>query len=189
MFEFEIGLIVYDGKRVKSLRSLLGITQVDLAVLLGIHPMTISRWERGLLAPTDYQGKLLRTFEQAAENYPGVGAMLPKGDVTGSLHLLFQFAYRPKYSIDCEFSISDLRTALGLTQLELAYLLDVHETDVRCWERGAPVLLHQYQFLRAFKRAVDRVPDIGSQLDRATAVELVTYQLLHAARSNEKKNA
>jgi transcriptional regulator with XRE-family HTH domain len=33
------------------LRTKAGLTQSDLAELLGVHPMTVSRWERGEVEP------------------------------------------------------------------------------------------------------------------------------------------
>ncbi len=40
-----------------------GLTQVRLARLLGVHPITVSKWERGLLAPNAHQSALLRALD------------------------------------------------------------------------------------------------------------------------------
>ncbi len=51
---------------VKSLRSNLGLDQVQFGNLFGVHSMTVSRWERGILRPSDYQLALMMEFEKAA---------------------------------------------------------------------------------------------------------------------------
>jgi molybdate transport system regulatory protein len=58
----------------KTLRARLGLKQADLAELLGVHAMTVSRWERGELKPSAHQRRLLRAFADAAER----GARLPQ---------------------------------------------------------------------------------------------------------------
>lgn len=45
---------------VARIRYSLKATQVELAQLLGVHPMTVSKWERGELEPSGYQLALLR---------------------------------------------------------------------------------------------------------------------------------
>jgi transcriptional regulator with XRE-family HTH domain len=45
---------------IRLLREVLGITQQQLALMLGVHPMTVSRWERGSAAPTAYNVQQLR---------------------------------------------------------------------------------------------------------------------------------
>lgn len=37
---------------VKKLREKLGLTQVEFAARLGVNPITISRWERGICRPS-----------------------------------------------------------------------------------------------------------------------------------------
>ena len=52
---------------VRTIRTRLGLSQKDLAGLVGAHAMTVSKWERGLLKPTPHQRRLLATFAAAAE--------------------------------------------------------------------------------------------------------------------------
>lgn len=54
-------------KSTRALRQRLGLSQVDFGRLLGVHTMTISKWERGVLEPSDHQRKVLRALTVAAE--------------------------------------------------------------------------------------------------------------------------
>jgi DNA-binding transcriptional regulator YiaG len=45
---------------VQRLRRRLGLTQVELAERLGVHPLTVSRWERGQVRVTEPMARLLR---------------------------------------------------------------------------------------------------------------------------------
>lgn len=49
-----------EGEELKERRIALGLTQVQLAEILGVKPNTVARWERGLLA-------VPRTVELAME--------------------------------------------------------------------------------------------------------------------------
>ena len=51
----------------KTLRARLGLSQEELAGLLGVHPMTVSKWERGKLKPGAHEKRLLKAFTAAAE--------------------------------------------------------------------------------------------------------------------------
>ena len=46
-----------------ALRKSLMLNQSDLALLLNVHPMTISKWERGLCAPDVYQTAMMARFD------------------------------------------------------------------------------------------------------------------------------
>jgi putative transcriptional regulator len=48
------------------LRKALGLSQVEFGHLLGVHLMTVSKWERGVAQPSPYQVALLREFKKAA---------------------------------------------------------------------------------------------------------------------------
>ena len=61
------------ASEVYSVRSKLGLSQVQLAQLLGVHPLTVSKWERGLLAPTPHQSALLQSFKKASQSKQQVG--------------------------------------------------------------------------------------------------------------------
>jgi molybdopterin-binding protein len=55
-------------KSLKPLRRKLELSQQQLAQLLGVHVMTVSKWERGLLGPSEHQRRVLRALAEAAEN-------------------------------------------------------------------------------------------------------------------------
>jgi molybdopterin-binding protein len=52
---------------IRRVRRRLGLSQRQLAELLGSHAMTVSKWERGVLKPGERHGRLLRAFARAAE--------------------------------------------------------------------------------------------------------------------------
>lgn len=68
------GLVMYaawmlTSDQIREIRTSLGLTQVQLAQIIGAHHITISRWERptDLLAPTPYRAAMLRRFAEVAE--------------------------------------------------------------------------------------------------------------------------
>jgi putative transcriptional regulator len=58
---------------VSTVRTQLRLSQVQLAQLLGVHPLTISKWERGVLAPTPHQNALLESFAKAGKAKQEIG--------------------------------------------------------------------------------------------------------------------
>ena len=54
------------SKEIYKLRRGLGLNQDKFGQLLGIHPMTVSKWERGILTPTPYQVAMMEAFKKAA---------------------------------------------------------------------------------------------------------------------------
>lgn len=57
-----------EREEIKSLREGLGLNQVEFAQLTGVHPITVSKWERGAASPTSYQNALFNQFREAAKN-------------------------------------------------------------------------------------------------------------------------
>ena len=55
-------------KSLKSLRLRLDLSQKELGELLGVHVMTVSKWERGVLEPSAHQKQILKSLTRAAEN-------------------------------------------------------------------------------------------------------------------------
>ena len=58
---------------VRSLRRRAGLTQIGLAELVGVHPITVSKWERGVLEPNRHQVALLRALASPAGRGTGQG--------------------------------------------------------------------------------------------------------------------
>lgn len=52
-----------------KIRKSLKITQPTMAQILGVHPLTISKWERGILTPNGFQMSLLHAFNNATLFY------------------------------------------------------------------------------------------------------------------------
>lgn len=59
-----------DGKDIKKLRLRLRLTQRDLADLLGVDPITVSRWERQEQRPRLYH---IRKLERLEKKGKGIG--------------------------------------------------------------------------------------------------------------------
>lgn len=82
------------GERLKADRELLGLSQIEFAELLGVHWVTISRWERGVKTPNNYQFAFLLAFRKAIERDPHMGLtvqryMQEKKGVVAILRLIF----------------------------------------------------------------------------------------------------
>jgi putative transcriptional regulator len=59
------------------LRKALGLSQLEFGQLLGVHLMTVSKWERGLARPSPYQDALLEEFSRAAAaSTQGIGTKI-----------------------------------------------------------------------------------------------------------------
>jgi hypothetical protein len=76
-----------------SVRTTLGITQTDLGALLGVHYVTICRWERDLQRPSPWHEALLVEFAKAARKKKdvgpeAVGLLAQSGVAAALLHLL-----------------------------------------------------------------------------------------------------
>lgn len=56
-----------DSSGIVTLRRDLGLSQVEFGQLFGVHAMTVSKWERGVLSPTAYQQVLMIQFKKTAE--------------------------------------------------------------------------------------------------------------------------
>jgi putative transcriptional regulator len=57
-----------NGDDIRRLRENLDLNQVEFARLSGVHPITVSKWERREAAPTAYQNALFEQFLGASRN-------------------------------------------------------------------------------------------------------------------------
>jgi len=60
-----------DRKEVRRLRHRLGLTQLALAERIGVHPFTVSRWERGVVNVPEPTAQLLRLLAKARKPKKG----------------------------------------------------------------------------------------------------------------------
>jgi DNA-binding transcriptional regulator YiaG len=56
------------ASEIAALRTKLGLNQTQFGALMGVHAMTVSRWERAELAPTPYQVAFMTEYKKGAEN-------------------------------------------------------------------------------------------------------------------------
>jgi len=56
-----------EASEIKSLRDSLALTQFEMAQRVGVAPMTISRWERGISKPYSLADAVLRKLKTETE--------------------------------------------------------------------------------------------------------------------------
>lgn len=56
-----------NSSEIQSLRKHLRLNQVEFAQLCGVHPITVSKWERGEASPTPYQNALFAQFREGSQ--------------------------------------------------------------------------------------------------------------------------
>ena len=57
-------------RSVKAIRTELGVSQAQLAALMGTHKMSVSKWERGIQSQTGAATTLLNLLRWMHRNYP-----------------------------------------------------------------------------------------------------------------------
>ena len=57
----------FASQKIAGLRGRLGLTQPEFGQLFGVHSMTVSKWERGVLEPSAYQTVLMNEFWTATK--------------------------------------------------------------------------------------------------------------------------
>ena len=82
-----------------EIRASLKMTQEQLAQLLGVHGLTVSKWERAISKPNPNQEALLRAAAGAARQSPEIGpaivAALVGAGVGVALFYLLRAAFEP----------------------------------------------------------------------------------------------
>lgn len=85
---------------IKVLRQQLGMSQGTLASLLGVHGVTVSKWECGRSAPNKAHDERICVFAQAEQRVPGIGKSaaftLTARGVARALYELLGAAYTGK---------------------------------------------------------------------------------------------
>lgn len=79
----------------RALRARLGLTQEQLAAILGVHRLTISGWERGSHEPSTFHAAIVRALEPVATRALGdeLGAELAARGPIRALHRALVAAY------------------------------------------------------------------------------------------------
>lgn len=67
-----------DKDALRELRKRLQLSQAEFGQLIGAHPMTVSKWERGVLEPSTYQLALIERFRLAARGRDGAAVSTVK---------------------------------------------------------------------------------------------------------------
>ncbi len=76
-----------------TLRKDMGLSQPEFGQLFGVHPMTVSKWERGVLVPTEYQSALMKEFQKAVRDEKAkqnIKAVLIGAGIAAALLLLLE---------------------------------------------------------------------------------------------------
>ena len=78
---------------VVKLRNKLNLSQTQFGNLFGVHSMTVSKWEREILKPSDYQLALMTEFKEAAKEKEvtnTLGKVLIGAGIAAALYLLLK---------------------------------------------------------------------------------------------------
>lgn len=62
-------MIPMKGAKVFAIRQAMGLKQTELARLLGVHPITVSKWENDRCSVTPWHSALLKEFGEMAANH------------------------------------------------------------------------------------------------------------------------
>ncbi len=90
-----------EPEEIKELRKDLDISQSEFASLFDVHPMTVSKWERGVLEPSGYQTALMEKFQKAINKkdlkksrFPGgISGLIAGTGVVSALFFLLKAAF------------------------------------------------------------------------------------------------
>ena len=89
--------------KLANLRARLGLTQSRLASLTGVHAMTVSKWERGVLAPNRHQSSILKALEAAAAGRDAGGHARELAGYLNQAHIDFSEVGDMKLSASNQF--------------------------------------------------------------------------------------
>lgn len=112
------------SEQVKSVRKAAGLTQTDFADKLGVHPQTVSKWERGKTAPDVSQlGDIADVCGVTLEKLLDMPA---DGQVFGGRFDMQSMCAK----------IAELRRSASESQNEIADVCNSSPDAVSRWERG-----------------------------------------------------
>lgn len=78
--------MTHDAEHMSDCRKRLGLTQVEFSILFGVHPITVSKWERGKAEPTVWQYLLAANLVETGKD---ISRMLAnRGPISTLAHLL-----------------------------------------------------------------------------------------------------
>ena len=82
---------------IRALRNALDLTQAQFAQLLGVHHLTVWKWEQGRSRPTPHHIAMMQSFRKAQRNDPDIGAavlgVLLGAGVAAAIFLLLKTAF------------------------------------------------------------------------------------------------
>lgn len=86
------------GAEIRQLRQQLGLTQAQFGQLLGVHSLTVARWEKGdATSPSPHHIALMQSFAAARSRQPDIGAivlqLLVGAGVAFALYKLLEAAF------------------------------------------------------------------------------------------------
>ena len=88
------------GAEIAQVRKGLNMTQAQLGQLLGVHPLTVSKWERDILKPSPHQQAMLTSFKKAKDNRPDIGdivvGLLVGAGVALAIYVILEAAFGGK---------------------------------------------------------------------------------------------
>ena len=90
MKKVPFGTLNPDALHMAECRKRLGLTQVEFSILIGVHPITVSKWERGQAEPSSWHYCLAAHLHSHQKN---ISEMLTcRGAIFTLAHLLQKFA-------------------------------------------------------------------------------------------------
>ena len=86
--------------QIYKIRNNLALTQDQFGQLLGVHPMTVSKWERqgDPSTPNEYQIEMMKKFGEAAKDDAAkkVGSVLIAAGAVAAIFLLLSLVMKKK---------------------------------------------------------------------------------------------
>lgn len=75
-------------EEIVRIRESLRFSHSDLSSVMGVHYMTVSKWERAITTPSDYQEALLMRFDRSRFKSTAKQTLVSKGAIAALADLL-----------------------------------------------------------------------------------------------------